>query len=57
VARTKQTSIDTVTKLQEEAKGYALTVNEGNTKYTKCGRRKTYENKLEIKPMEFRFSS
>jgi hypothetical protein len=44
MARTKQILIDTFMMLKEEAKGYGLIVNEGETKYVKCSRRKTNEN-------------
>jgi ribosomal protein S17 len=40
-------------KLKEEAKRHVLVVNEGKTKHTKYGRRKTKENKLEIETMEY----
>jgi hypothetical protein len=54
MARTKQTLINTLMKMKEEEKEYGLVVNEGETKYMKCGRRKTNENKLEIEPMEIK---
>jgi ABC-type sugar transport system ATPase subunit len=53
MARAKQTLIDTFVKLKEEAKRRWLVVNEGKTKYMKCGERKTNENKLQIKTMKF----
>jgi hypothetical protein len=40
-------------KIKEDAKGYRLNVNEWKTKYVKCGRRETNENKLQIETMEF----
>jgi porphobilinogen deaminase len=44
MARTELTLIDTFVKLKEEANRYGLVVNEGRTKYMKCGRRKNNIN-------------
>jgi hypothetical protein len=51
--RTKETLIDTFMQPKEETKRCGPVSNEGNTKYMKCGRRKTNENKLEIETVEF----
>jgi hypothetical protein len=40
MARAKQTLIYAFLKLKEQAKRYGLVMNEGKTKYMKCGRRK-----------------
>jgi len=53
IERTKQVTMDTFTKLKNEASKFGLLINENKTKYMMCTRKQHKENKLEIDNMSF----
>jgi len=53
IGRTKQVTMDTFTKLKDEASKFGLLINENKAKYMMCTRKQHRENKLEIDNMSF----
>jgi hypothetical protein len=53
IGRTKQVTMDTFTKLKNEASKFGLLINENKTKYFMCMRKQRRGNKLEIVDMSF----
>ena len=53
IRRTKQVTMDTFTKLKNEASKFGLLINENKAKYMMRTRKQHRENKLEIDNMSF----
>jgi hypothetical protein len=53
IEKTKQVTMDTFTKLKNEASKFGLLINESETKYMMCTRKQRRGNKLETGDMNF----